>query len=130
MDHSSNSTSRTNTGLVSGLIGTAKNLFALLISRVELAALEFSEIGSHIIKLLLVFSLGILTLLFALAFWSGLVIVLAWDALGWKILLILAVLFTFVAIAMGMYVRAILREGRIGLPATMNELRKDRDALL
>ncbi|MQR00952.1 phage holin family protein [Glaciimonas soli] len=117
-------------GLVSGLIGTAKNLFALLISRAELAALEFSEIGSHIVKLLLVFSLGILALLFALAFWSGLVIVLAWDSLGWKIILILAAFFTFVAIAMGLYVRSILRQGRIGLPATMNELRKDRDALL
>jgi uncharacterized membrane protein YqjE len=80
--------------------------------------------------LLLVFSLGILALLFALAFWSGLVVVLAWDALGWKILLVLAALFTLVAIGMGQYVRAILRQGRIGLPETMNELRQDRDALL
>jgi len=116
--------------LIAGLVGIAKNLFALVISRIELAALESSELGTHIIKLLLVFSLGILALLFALAFWSGLVVVLAWDALGWKILLILAALFTLAAIGMGLYVRAILRQGRIGLPATMNELRQDRDALL
>jgi uncharacterized membrane protein YqjE len=50
--------------------------------------------------------------------------------LGWKILLILAAFFTLAAIGMGLYVRAILRQGRIGLPATMNELRQDRDALL
>ena len=117
-------------GLVSGMVGIAKNMFALIISRIELAALEFTEIGSHIVKLLLVFSLGILALLFALAFWSGLVVVLAWDALGWKILLILAALFSVVAIAMGLYVRIILRQGRIGLPQTMHELRQDRDALL
>ncbi|PUA17946.1 phage holin family protein [Glaciimonas sp. PCH181] len=116
--------------LITGLVGTAKNMFALLISRIELAALEFSEIGSHVVKLLLVFSLGILALLFALAFWSGLIVVLAWDSLGWKILLILATLFTLVAIAMAMYVRSILGQGRIGLPQTMSELRKDRDALL
>ncbi|MDY7546010.1 phage holin family protein [Glaciimonas sp. CA11.2] len=117
-------------GLMSGMVGIAKNMFALIISRIELAALEFTEIGSHIVKLLLVFSLGILALLFALAFWSGLVVVLAWDALGWKILLILAALFSIVAIAMGLYVRTILRQGRIGLPQTMHELRQDRDALL
>ncbi|MGS0741820.1 phage holin family protein [Glaciimonas sp. GG7] len=116
--------------LITGLVGTAKNMFALVISRIELAALEFSEIGTHIVRLLLVFSLGILALLFALAFWSGLVVVLAWDALGWKILLILAALFTVIAIGMGLYVRAILREQRIGLPQTMSELRQDRDALL
>jgi len=116
--------------LIAGLVGTGKNLFALVISRIELAALEFSEIGTHIVKLLLVFSLGILALLFALAFWSGLVVVLAWDALGWKILLILATLFTLVAIGIALYVRTLLSQGRIGLPETMNELRQDRDALL
>lgn len=117
-------------GMVSSMVGIAKNMFALVISRIELAALEFSEIGTHIVKLLLAFSLGILALLFAFAFWSGLIVVLTWDALGWKILLILAAVFTLIALAMGLYVRAILRQGRIGLPQTMHELRQDRDALL
>jgi len=117
-------------GLVSGLVGTAKNMFALIISRIELAALEFSEIGSHLFKLLLVCALGIVALWFALAFWSGLLLVLAWDALGWKILLILAAFFTIVTVGTGFYVRSVLRQGRLGLPVTMAELRKDRDALL
>ncbi|KAF3996910.1 phage holin family protein [Glaciimonas immobilis] len=117
-------------GLVAGLIGIAKNLLALVISRIELAALEFSELGTHIVKLLLVFSLGILALLFALAFWCGLIVVLAWPTLGWKIVLILAAGFTVIALAMGLYVRALLGQGRIGLPNTMKELRQDRDALL
>ena len=117
-------------GLVSGLVGTAKNMFALVISRIELAALEFSEIGSHLFKLFLICALGIVALWFALAFWSGLVLVLAWEALGWKILLILAAFFTIIAIGTGLYVRSVLRQGRLGLPVTMAELRKDRDALL
>ncbi|HWW07757.1 phage holin family protein [Collimonas sp.] len=117
-------------GLVSGLVGTAKNLFALVISRIELAALEFSEIGSHLLKLMLICALGIVALWFALAFWSGLVLVLAWEALGWKILLILAVFFTILAAGTAFYVRSVLRQGRLGLPVTMAELRKDRDALL
>lgn len=117
-------------GLVSGLVGVAKNMFALVISRVELAALEFSEIGSHLFKLFLVSALGIVALWFALAFWSGLLLVLAWEALGWKILLILAVFFTILSIGTGLYVRSVFRQGRLGLPVTMAELRKDRDALL
>lgn len=117
-------------GLVSGLVGTAKNMFALVISRIELAALEFSEIGSHLFKLMLVCALSIMALWFALAFWSGLVLVLAWEALGWKILLILAAFFTILTIGTAFYVRSVLRRGRLGLPVTMAELRKDRDALL
>ncbi|WP_395825579.1 phage holin family protein [Collimonas sp.] len=117
-------------GLVSGLVGTAKNMFALVISRIELAALEFSEIGSHLLRLMLVSALSIVALWFALAFWCGLLVVLTWDTLGWKILLILAALFTIVAVGCGLYVRSVLRQGRLGLPVTMAELRKDRDAIL
>ncbi|MFJ2988085.1 phage holin family protein [Collimonas sp. NPDC087041] len=117
-------------GLVSGLVGTAKNMFALVISRIELAALEFSEIGTHLLRLMLASALSIVALWFALAFWCALIVVLAWDALGWKILLILAALFTIVAIGCGVYVRSVLRQGRLGLPVTMAELRKDRDAIL
>ena len=117
-------------GLVSGLVGTAKNMFALVISRIELAALEFSEIGTHLLRLMLASALSIVALWFALAFWCALIVVLAWDALGWKILLILAALFTIVAIGCGVYVRSVLRHGRLGLPVTMAELRKDRDAIL
>lgn len=117
-------------GLVSGLIGTARNMFALVISRIELAAVECSEIGSHLLKLLFSSALSIVALWFALAFWCGLLVVLTWDALGWKILLILAALFSILAISCGLYVRSVLRQGRLGLPVTMAELRKDRDAIL
>ncbi|AMP02296.1 hypothetical protein CAter282_4533 [Collimonas arenae] len=117
-------------GLVSGLVGTAKNMFALVISRIELAALEFSEIGTHLLRLMFASALSIVALWFALAFWCALVVVLAWDALGWKILLILAALFTILAVGCALYVRSVLRQGRLGLPVTMAELRKDRDAIL
>ncbi len=117
--------------LVSGLIDTARNMFALVISRIELAAVEFSEIGSHLLKLLFASVLSIVALWFALAFWCGLLVVLTWDALGWKILLILAALFSIVAIGCSLYMRSVLRQGRLDLlPVTMAELRKDRDAIL
>jgi uncharacterized membrane protein YqjE len=117
-------------GLVSGLVSTAKNMFALVISRIELAALEFSEIGAHLLKLFLVCALSIVALWFALAFWSALVVVLAWETMGWKILVILGAFFTLLALGSALYVRSVLRQSRLGLPVTMAELRKDRDALL
>ena len=100
------------TGLIGGAFGLAKNLLGLIISRLELAALEFSEIGGNLLKIVV---------LFALALMAG------WC---WKILLLMALIFTALSAALALYVRSVLGEGKIALPETMAELRKDRDALL
>ena len=115
---------------LTGLAALAKNVFGLLFSRVELASLEMAEVRTTVLKLALVFALGIVATWFALAYWTALVVVLTWDSLGWKILLIIASVFSLMTLAIVLYVRALLKNGKLSLAATMTELRKDRDALL
>jgi uncharacterized membrane protein YqjE len=117
-------------GLTAGLLGLAKNLLGLIISRIELASLEMSEIGVNLIRMAVIFLLGAVALWFALAFWSALIVVLAWDSWGWRILALLGLVFSVAAVALALCARSLLRQGKLALPATMAELRKDRDALL
>lgn len=116
--------------LFAGVMGIAKNVVGLLLNRIELAALELAEVRTSLLKLALVFGLGLITAWFAVAYWSALLVYLTWDTLGWKILLIIASAFTLVTIAVLFYARAVVMEGKLSMPATMNELRNDRDALL
>ncbi len=117
-------------GLTAGLLGLAKNLLGLIISRIELASLEMSEIGAHLVRLAVIFVLAAVALWFAIAFWSVLIVLLAWATWGWKILALLGLLFTAAAVGLAWYARAVLRQGKLSLPQTMSELRRDRDALL
>lgn len=110
--------------------GLARNALGLLLSRVELAAIELGEVRTQLLKLLLLGTLGVVAAWFAIAWWSVLVAVLAWPLMGWKILALLALFFTVAAVLIARRVLAILREDKLNLPATMAELRKDRDALL
>lgn len=117
-------------GLVAGLGGLARNLFALLVSRAELAALELGEMRDNLARLLFVGALAIVAIVFALGCWTALVVVLAWESMGWKILLLVAGLYSLLAIGILLYARAMLREDKLSMPATLAELRNDRDALL
>lgn len=130
MDPHASSSARGNPGLIAGVSSIAKNMYGLLLSRIELAALEAGEIRANLARALLGAVLGLLVAWFALACWTALVIVLAWDSWGWKILLLLAALFTVIAVGIFFYVRTMFSAERLSLPATMAELRKDRDALL
>lgn len=116
--------------LVAGLAGIAKNILGLLLNRIELAALELSEVRTALLKLALVFALGLIAAWFAVAYWSALLVYLAWEVLGWKILFVMAAGFTAIAIGVLVYARAVVAEGKLSMPTTMNELRQDRDALL
>lgn len=115
--------------LISGLIAFARNFTGLLFNRLELAALEFSEVRANFLKLCVLFALGIVAIWFALAYWTVLVVALAWDTLGWKILLILALLFTLAGFWLFMSARSMVRQGKLSMPTTMAELHNDRDAL-
>jgi len=117
-------------GLTAGLLGIARNLLGLIINRIELASLELSEIGGNVIRFLVLFTLAAIALWFAVAFWTVLVVFLAWDSWGWKILIAFGLFFTVATVAIALYARSILRQGKLSLPTTMAELRKDRDALL
>lgn len=117
-------------GLISGFADMSKNLFALLVSRIELAAVELGEVRSNLLKLLLIAAFGLVAAWFALVFWSGLLVILTWDYLGWKILLIIAAVFTILAAVLFLQVRSMLKAGRLSMPDTLAELRSDRNALL
>lgn len=117
-------------GLMGGLTGLAKNVFGLVVSRVELAALELSEVRNHVLELLVIFSLAVLCAMFALAYGSATIVALAWESMGWKILLLMFAVFIVVTIGLVLKAKAMLKEGKLAFPETMNELKNDRDMLL
>lgn len=117
-------------GLIASLAGVAKNGVGLLVTRLELAALELSEVRNNAVQLIVAFALAVLAGMFAVAYASVTVVYLAWDALGWKILLIMAGLFLVLAAGLAAYARGLLKQNKLSLPATMAELRADRDMLL
>jgi uncharacterized membrane protein YqjE len=117
-------------GFLAGVGTFARSAFALLASRAELAALELGELRDNLARLLFVGALGIVAIVFALGCWTALLVVMAWDTMGWTILALVAVVYTLLAIGILRHARAMLRDDSLSMPATMTELRKDRDALL
>ena len=117
-------------GLMGGISGLAKNLFGLVVSRVELAALEMSEVRNHVIELLAIFAGAVLAVWFALAYGTATIVMLAWDSWGWKILLAMFLVFLVITVVLVMKGLAMLKQGKLAFPETMNELRHDRDALM
>jgi uncharacterized membrane protein YqjE len=117
-------------GLIGGITGLAKHVFGLLLSRLELAALELSELRNHVLELLAVFVLAAICCLFGLAYVTLTIVALTWAALGWKILAIMGGVFIVATLVLVMKGKAMLRQGRLAFPETMNELKNDRDMLL
>lgn len=117
-------------GLMGGISGLAKNLFGLVVSRLELAALEMSDVRNHVIELVAIFAGAVLAVWFALAYGTATIVMLAWDSWGWKILLVMFLVFLAITAALVMKGMALLKQGKLALPETMKELRNDRDALL
>lgn len=117
-------------GFFSSLSSLGKNLAGLLGNRIELAALEWSEVRANLIRLALVGAAALLVSWFAIAYWSVLIVYLAWESMGWLILLLLAAGFTAAGVGLLMYARSLLRQGKLSMPATMSELRKDIDTLV
>jgi uncharacterized membrane protein YqjE len=130
MDKSTATVHAPGPGLIGGLTGLAKNVFGLLVSRVELAALELSEVRNHVLELMAVFALAVICTVFALAYGTVLIVALAWEALGWKILLIMFAVFLVATAALVAKAKAMLKENKLAFPETMNELKHDRDMLL
>lgn len=130
MNRQPSTASDTSPGLLTSLSDLAKNMFGLLISRIELAALELAEVRTNLLKLMLIFACGIVAAWFALAYWTVVIVWLAWPVFGWSILLLLAAVFTLLAIGIFVYVQSMLKRDKLSLSATMTELRNDRDALL
>ena len=117
-------------GLMGGITGLAKNLFGLVVSRVELAALELSEVRNHVIELVAIFALAALATWFALAYGTATIVALAWEEMGWKILLVMFVVFAVLTLILVMKGLSLLKQGKLAFPETMKELRNDRDMLM
>lgn len=117
-------------GLISGVAELARNTVGLLMSRIELAALELAEVRANALKLAVLFTLGAIIALFAIGYWTVLIAYLCWPVLGWKILLILALVCTVMAAGILFYMQSLVQQGKLSMPATMAELRQDHDALL
>lgn len=130
MDQQPPHAQQTSAGLLNGVVNLGRNMLGLVMSRIELAAIEIAEVRSNLLKLMVVFMLGMLVAFFALAYWTVLIVYLSWAAMGWSILLIVAVLCTVATIGIFMYLRTLIQTGKLSLPATMAELRRDHDALL
>ena len=117
-------------GLMGGLTGLAKNLFGLVVSRVELAAIELSEVRNHLIELVALFAGAVLAVWFAIAYGTATIVALAWESLGWKILLIMFVVFVAITAFLVFRAMALLKQGKLAFPETMKELKNDREMLL
>ncbi len=117
-------------GLIGSLAGIAKNTLGLLMSRLELAALELGEVRNHVLQLIVAFAMAMVAGLFAIAYASVMVVCLAWDTMGWKILLIMTLGFLVLTVGLLLYAWGLLRQDKLSLPATMAELKADRDLLL
>lgn len=117
-------------GLMGGVSSLLRNLFGLVVSRVELAAVELGEVRNHVIELLAIFAVAVMATWFALAYGTATIVALAWDAMGWKILLVMFVVFLVITAALVFWGLAMLKQGKLAFPATMQELRNDRDMLL
>ncbi|WP_432383103.1 phage holin family protein [Duganella sp. P38] len=117
-------------GLIASLGLVTRNAIGLLLNRLELAALELAQVRNHLLQLVVVFALAVLLGGFALIYASVTIVYLAWAAIGWVILPVITVVFLAFAIGLVLYARAMLRSGKLSLPATMAELKSDRDMLV
>ena len=117
-------------GLMGGITGLAKNLFGLVVSRVELAALEMSEVRNHVIELVAIFAMAVLATWFAPAYGTATIVALAWEEMGWKILLVMFAVFAVLTLILVLKGPSLLKQGKLAFPETMKELRNDRDMLL
>lgn len=117
-------------GLIASLGNITRNSIGLVLTRLELAALELSQVRNHLLQLVLVFALAVVACCFALAYGTVTIAYLAWDSIGWKILPIITGVFLLIAIGLIVYARGMIRSGKLSMPATMAELKSDRDMLL
>nr|WP_202412041.1 phage holin family protein [Duganella fentianensis] len=116
--------------MIASLGNIARNSIGLVLTRLELAALELSEVRNHLLQLVLVFALAVVAGCFALAYATVTIVYLAWNAMGWLILPLMTAVFVALAVGMIVYARRLIRSGKLSMPATMAELKADRDMLL
>lgn len=116
-------------GLIASAATLAASLGALLGTRASYALLELGDARDALLRVLIFGAATLGAAALALVGLSALMIVLFWEALGWRILLILTIGYLVLAWLLLQRARRILAEGKVGMPVTLAELRKDREAL-
>ncbi|WP_269533900.1 phage holin family protein [Chitinimonas sp. BJYL2] len=106
------------------------NGLGLLLNRLELALLELTEARGQLFKRLMVLAMAAMAVWFAVAYASLLLVYVAWDSLGWKILLLMLLGFASLAAGLLRYADQLRLLDSAALPATLAALRQDRDHLL
>jgi len=107
-----------------------QHIIGLISARLSLVALELSEARDAAL-LIIALALGaFIAGSFTLIALSALIVVLTWDALGWRIVLLLTLAYAGIAGILIYQIRRIIRAGRLGLPATLAELKQDSETLL
>ena len=117
-------------GLASNVGTLIASVLKLIGVRLSMAVMELADARDAVLRVLLLGALAVLAAAFALLSLSAMIVALAWDAMGWRILLILLLAYLLLAIGMLWKARSIIASGQIGLPTTLAELEKDRAALL
>jgi uncharacterized membrane protein YqjE len=107
-----------------------QNIIGLIAARLSLAALELSEARDAALLVIALALSAFMAASFAVIALSALLVVLTWDALGWRIVLILTLAYACIAVVLVKQIRRIIYEGRLGLPATVAELKKDSEVLM
>lgn len=117
-------------GLASNVGTMIASVLKLIGVRLSMAVMELADARDAVLRVLLLGALAVLAAAFALLSLSAMIVALAWDAMGWRILLILFLAYVLLALGLLWKARSIIASGHIGLPTTLAELQKDRAALL
>jgi len=117
-------------GLASNVGTLIASVLKLIGVRLSMAVMELADARDAVLRVLLLGALAVLAAAFALLSLSAMIVALAWDAMGWRILLILFLAYLLLTLGMLWKARSIIASGQIGLPTTLAELEKDRAALL
>ena len=117
-------------GLASNVGTMIASVLKLIGVRLSMAVMELADARDAVLRVLLLGALAVLAAAFALLSLAAMIVALAWDAMGWRILLILFLAYVLLALGLLWKARSIIASGQIGLPTTLAELQKDRAALL
>ena len=114
------------TGGIRALLHHAASLLQV---RLSLAMIELAEARDAFMTVLVLAIAAMVMASLTLIAVSALIIVLLWESLGvWVILMLILVYASFSWLLWRAAIQ-LIREGRLGLPQTLEELRKDRDAI-
>lgn len=116
-------------GLKESITALFRSLSGLMVSRLELAKLEMSEVRKHVMEIAVLFGAAIFTVWFTIAYGTLTIVALAWEEMGWTILLLMFVVFAVITAILVGKAMSLIKHSKLSLPATMRELKNDRDAL-